>query len=496
MMLYAVKGRASDHDLGKGVYGVSSAMERSWRLLLQGMIPALLLAMVLPNLLFWAASEYFGIGRSVLNIDYFVVLAILALGYWRVGVVLLTVLMLIDVLCMVVQVFPFMRLDDLLYLTRFLWVAPGSYKLWMAGALLAVLIGVLSLYCVRARMTREASLFVLVIGVAWFQIDDAEDRSRFWRVADLKHINSQSAIFLSGRFSPFLGNFSGAIEPLAEYYGKAAADPWRVEWKEGRLGERLLLIVNESWGVANNPEVNTYLLNLLKVAPVVDVEFGEIEFNGATVAAELRELCRLHPNHFGFREAYGRLDVCLPAQLDAAGYKTHAMHGATGMMYDRKDWYSGAGFVEDSFFEDMLAQRRCYSFPGACDVDLHTRVREFFREDGKRFFYWLTLNTHALYDERDLFVDVAPCSQFGIPAESASCRNLKLQAQYFSTLGDLLRSPDMAGVDVLLVGDHEPRFRDQEEKGRYFATGKVPWVRLKTSDASRLLVEKRTAAYK
>ncbi|MBU1330607.1 MAG: hypothetical protein KKG30_18620 [Gammaproteobacteria bacterium] len=457
-------------------------MKWSFLIFLQGIISALLLAVVMPNMLLWGASEYFGVGRTALNIDYFFVLAALTLGCWRLSVFLLIFMMSIDFLSMVVQVFPFMRFEDLLYLSSFIWVAPVSYRVWLVCAVLIVFLGVFFLYRIRHKLVRESSLFVLLLGFFWFQVESVEDRSRFWRVADLNAISSQSAVFFNGRLSPFLSNFSGADSALGEYYGKAASDQWRSEWQEGLLGERLLLIVNESWGMANNSEVNDYLLSFLRSAPIVELKTGELYFKGATVAAELRELCRLHPNHFGFRDAYNRLKTCLPAQLDSAGYKTHAMHGATGMMYDRRDWYSGAGFSEDVFFEDMLPERRCYSFPGACDVDLRDRVEGFFRVKGKRFFYWLTLNTHSIYDERDLFVDLVPCSKFNIDPSSESCRNFKLQAQYFSALGELLRSPDMSGVDVLLVGDHEPRFRNQYEKGLYYATGKVPWVRFKVSD--------------
>ncbi|MDX5299321.1 MAG: hypothetical protein LPK85_10280, partial [Gammaproteobacteria bacterium] len=63
-----------------------------------------LLALVLPNLLFWAAAQYFGVGRSVFNLDYILVVAVMALGFWRTGLLLVAIMMIVDALCLVVQV--------------------------------------------------------------------------------------------------------------------------------------------------------------------------------------------------------------------------------------------------------------------------------------------------------------------------------------------------------------------------------------------------------
>jgi phosphoglycerol transferase MdoB-like AlkP superfamily enzyme len=161
------------------------------------------------------------------------------------------------------------------------------------------------------------------------------------------------------------------------------------------------------------------------------------------------------------------------------GYKTSAMHGATGMMYDRQDWYAEVGFPDDLFFEDVLSLPRCYSFPGACDRNLLTHLRGYFSGEGKRFFYWLTLNTHSSYDRRDLVEDLFDCPAFGVEEDTQPCRNLELQAQFFNDLATALQSPEMAGVEVIVVGDHEPRLTNQMELKNNFMPGVVPWVRLK-----------------
>src|SRR5690606_39278501 len=54
----------------------------------------------------------------------------------------------------------------------------------------------------------------------------------------------------------------------------------------------------------------------------------------------------------------------------------------------------------------------------------------------KQFVYWLTLNSHAPYDPRDIQKDLFPCEQFKIAAQSEVCRNFKIHAQFFEALAD------------------------------------------------------------
>ena len=104
---------------------------------LLGVVVAALLICVLPNLFVWLAAGHFGLGRSLFNLDYALIVALMALGYWRTGLILVAACLLIDMLSLAVQVFPFMRLQDAAYLARFLWIAPADYKLWLIIALAA-----------------------------------------------------------------------------------------------------------------------------------------------------------------------------------------------------------------------------------------------------------------------------------------------------------------------------------------------------------------------
>lgn len=439
---------------------------------------AALLIGVLPNLLVWLVAGHLGLGRSLFNLDYVLIAAIMALGYWRVGLILVAVCVLVDMLSLAVQVFPFMRMQDVTYLLRFLWIAPDDYKRLLLAAVVLLVGVVLLFYCCRNRISKAGALAAVLVflGVQVATGTEAR-RDSFLRVKGDKPVASGIADFASNRVVGFIANFKSDENPLAPYVGQVATDSWREELRRDGLATRLLLVVNESWGVPVNPLIQDALLRPL--SDVAKLELGYFPFSGATVAGELRELCRMHPNHFGFRGARDELAECLPWKLRAKGYETSAMHGATGMMYDRRDWYPVSGFENDLFFEDVLARRRCYSFPGACDRDLMSNLQGYFSAEGKRFFYWLTLNTHSSYDRRDLIDDHFDCPSFGLIEGEESCRNLELQAQFFSDLANLLRTPEMAGVDVIVVGDHEPRFSNRSEMRGSFVVGMVPWVRVR-----------------
>lgn len=149
-------------------------------------------------------------------------------------------------------------------------------------------------------------------------------------------------------------------------------------------------------------------------------------------------------------------------------------------MYDRHLWYPHIGFAERTFFESRSWPQRCHSFPGACDLDLREVVREFFASPGRRFLYWLTLNSHSIYDERDIRIDAFDCTAFAIDPQSQSCRNLRLQAQFFQGLAQLLSEGSMQDVRVLLVGDHVPIIFSPQERQARFVDGQVPWLSLRT----------------
>ncbi len=126
-----------------------------------------------------------------------------------------------------------------------------------------------------------------------------------------------------------------------------------------------------------------------------------------------------------------------------------------GELYDRSRWYPLIGFNHVLFKDDFTAARDCKSFSGKCDYDLIEPIANIFASKDKVFLYWLTLNTHTLYDDY-LFVDDFNCDKFSLKAKSETCLNFKHQYRFFYRLSEYVQDDRMKGVEVYLVGDHAP----------------------------------------
>lgn len=442
----------------------------------------LVVSAVLPNLFFSVIAWFLGLGRPLISIDYAIIAIVIFSRFYILGYFFLIGAVAADVFLLVGQVFPFIRLQDAFYLFGFLHVVSATYQLAILGLALAALV-IVYMFC-RFRKGGSyvhllAFLNVALLCMTLEVYSSDKSSNRFWRVADLDMVDSQVLYFYNYRSRGFVETYNLTGAPFSPA-GYEAANHWL---GSSPANGRLLLIVNESWGVAKSSELTAALLNTLVTSPVVEeVSLGELPFVGATVAGELRELCRLSPNHFNLKDVSAGFEDCLPNKLSEMGYSTRAMHGAVGLMYDRLHWYPRAGFQRSTFFESKAWPERCYSFPGACDLDLMDELKSEFALPGKRFMYWLTLNTHSVYDLRDLRLPPLDCKRYGVVEDSESCRNFRLQAQFFQGLAETLRDDRMKGVEILIVGDHSPPVFNKEEKNNYFSENKVSWLHFKVKD--------------
>ena len=433
---------------------------------------------VLPNSFFFAAAFYLSLSRPLINFDYVIVALLFLLGWRVLGLIGVVVAFFFDILFLLGQILPVLRISDVFYLFGFIGVTPIAYQvLFVLGAavLLIKTVGLMRF----AKHGIELST-MLVINAAVFLyiamlVAGSESNNRIWRVTDAPLTASLTVSNLDLRRAGFIENFSVDPEPLskASYLGKTQA------WLEAPNGvpDKVMLIVSESWGVTTDSIRDDLLEPLRNLSQGVEgYEAGVLDFSGVTVEAELRELCGLTTSHFNLGSVETGFESCLPNQLKQSGYKTVGIHGAVGLMYDRALWYPRAGFDQTLFFESHDWDRRCYSFPGACDFEIAEDLDDIFSGESKIFLYWLTLNSHAFYDERDIVDDVFDCEAHEISPELQTCRNLKIHAQFFSRLAVQLSKPEFDGVSVLIVGDHSPPIMNKEEKEKYFETKMVPWV--------------------
>ncbi len=438
-----------------------------------------LFAVFLSNAIVFGVAEYFGVYRPLVNVDYVLVIALLSFGFFYPSILLLIIFVFSDFMNVLGQVFTFIRPSDLFSLISYLPYTSDYYK-WAAFFLLflmAFLIVVTVWLGERGGKKTSIFLFNFFILSLAYQAQVYKDDSKYYRVDPGLVVISQLNFLITQRLGAFTSSVFEDVVPLEEYSGSSAVRKVGLDRCCEGFSDKILLIVNESWGVGINQSADQYLLSLIRQESE-NVEYGVFSFGGATVAAELRELCSLSPTNYNLTGVYQKLEQCLPHKLKGEGYPTQAIHGAVSHMYDRKNWYPQAGFEKVIFQENLIKARRCYSYPGACDIDTIALVENFFLNESKGFLYWLTLNTHARYDSRDILIDNFDCQRFSIDSDEV-CRYFKLQSQFFHALGQSISAGNLDGVDILIVGDHEPRLTDQSDLEKYFITGKVPWVRVK-----------------
>ncbi len=466
-------------------------MEQDSGFSVKGFLWSAMLLVLVPNFLFFLVAFQLDLGRPIFNVDYAFSAIFIMLRVRLVAAALMLVAFFFDALALVGQIFPVLHFSGMLYVSRFVGMAPLFYQLMIFIGLGFAVMNAFMVFRLPERSSKESLAIVINIAVFAYVIQvfwGGERDDRIWRVADGVLVDSQTVFAFDTRGGGFVKSLKAEGKVFADVKSPGATSTWFSQPVD--LNDRIFLIVSESWGSTKKTIIDALLRPLTDQGDrVSNLTVGEINFEGLTIAAEMRELCQLHPVHFNFSESDDVLADCLPNKLKKNGYSTFAMHGAAGLMYDRVKWYPKVGFDHLTFFESNSWERRCYSFPGACDSELMGRLEDVFTREGKVFSYWLTLNSHSRYDERDIEIDKFNCDKYGVPEGSQTCRNLKLHAQFFYNLAGIIDKPYMDGVEVIVVGDHEPPILNKKEKDQYFERGVVPWLRFNVSNGQGVIAQ-------
>lgn len=449
------------------------------------MLPAALWG-ILPNFLFWGVAFWFAIDRPIFNLDYLFVGVMFSVGWRRSACIVFLVFLLLDLLSMAGLVFPFVRFQDVTYLLGLLPYAAPVWQIYAYGVVLLVVMFLCLAFSFGGKVDMGASLVLLNIGLFFYGVhvyQSAEAQTDRWYRASEKIVDSQGLSFINNRSTEFVDLFGMAGNPLVKIGFKGRTKDW-ADIRPENLNPKILLIIAESWGDMTDKRIQKALLAPLmeRKAKFEWLQSGEQQGAIATVGAELSELCGLATHHYNLKPVTDGFSECLPWLLKKQGYVTSAIHGSVGLMYDRVYWYPRAGFDEIHFKESRDWSTHCYSFPGVCDREIASKyISNVFSGDQKRFVYWLTLNTHAIYDARDIHEDLFDCTNYGLEEASELCRMNKLHAQFFNGLAKVIDGESMHGVEILIVGDHSPRIFDATEK-EMVREGIVPWVHFKIKE--------------
>ena len=188
-----------------------------------------LLALILPNMVFGLAAFLFGLGRPYINIDYAIVVALLASSWRRLGVLLLLFFLLIDALGLFVQVVPFVRLNDVFYIFSFAMLSSIYHVVWLCFFVLLYVSLVALIYFVscRAGAVHALGLLNVLFLVSLFQVDvPGAAPDRFYRVSTQWWAKSQTQLFFQARSDLFLSLFDEQGPALSPGRGVNASAPF------------------------------------------------------------------------------------------------------------------------------------------------------------------------------------------------------------------------------------------------------------------------------
>ncbi len=159
-----------------------------------------------------------------------------------------------------------------------------------------------------------------------------------------------------------------------------------------------------------------------------------------------------------------QLKGCLPARMNGMGYHSIGVHGNTGEMFDRSEWYRKIGF-DESWFKEGLQRSGLPVCPGAfsgiCDAAASEWIGDQLQKnsDSPQFIYWVTLNSHLPVPVPNMVKSPPSCEGSRMIAESPTlCSWYQLEFNVHRSVAELAMREAARPTVFLVVGDHAPPF--------------------------------------
>lgn len=438
----------------------------------------LILAMfLLVNLSLFFVCQHYGLNRSLFNVDY---LFLSLFFYYKnklnslLFFVLFFAICLIEIMLLGLQIFPFVSFNDILYLSSFVFNGPVLYPFIVFGCVALIIFVfylIKNLVLNNISLSRLAWLKVLVVSATLFLLA---------LVSNGNWLESKSYFFIKNRSLSMVEATKGSIigELKAEYASKKLLE----QIKSNQLqSNKILFIVSESWSETAKTEQQQAILKAI-YAQQDKFEFihqGSFSAIGATVTGEVRELCQKRLMAMDTEKVPAdEFKDCIPNLLKQQGYNTYSIYSGHEGLYSPEYWYPLAGLDNRYFAPDLPEGGQCKYANARCDILLVDKVKESLLSSDKSFVYWLTLNTHAPYDDK-ILIDGFDCNAVGLEVGTAVCNNYKLHYQFFTALAQMIEDPQLKGVEVYVVGDHPAPITDLGDGLKAFKGSDVAWLHFK-----------------
>lgn len=442
---------------------------------------ALLATIIIPNIIIASFCLYAGVNRPLINIDYFLPIALIALLRFRlVNIIILPVffiLFFIDILLISLQFFPFIKMNDLIYLSHFIFLGPVEYRYYLAILIIILLFE----YFIISKLVikvRPKIFFIIFLIIILIQLVLLTGKRLTGYQEEENIINSVAVFFLTHSNDDFFTLKN--LTPLTPTIYQNASEPFFKPIKS----KKLLLIVAESWGEPKDINVQKNVLKVLKTDMSKFEYFtqGSFKASAPTVKGELRELCKADPQILDLDSVNEGFENCLPNHLKKSGYNSLSLFGGDFLMYGMEHWYKLAGFDEIFFGKDINLPKTSMNNTAIFDPDLMPIIADHFNQHEMLFVYWLTSLSHIPYDINDIRNHRFSCKDFDIDPNSAGCHNIMLHTQFFDALAQFITREDMQGVEVIVVGDHPPPILNFKSGIKTFNLSKVSWIHFKIKE--------------
>lgn len=422
----------------------------------------------LVNVFIFLLSEFIGVVRPFLVVEYLLVVMLWALRLPKCSASLFVVTCFLDLYLVVYQIYPFEGLLQLLTLLSFLRHANSLLIIQILLFTLLLVLGAIAL--LRTRLKSHIHLlpiFIAAFASAVYMHVEKPLRTISWMKNSDGIFSSVLAVGYQKRFEILYGEMKvNKVEPAVSALNSL-----------GQIDPEIktLFVMLESLGVFNDEALNGVLVQELEAnAKGRSISRGEIQFSGSTVNAELRELCGVTAESHMLVAETGIVKECFPNRFGSS----IAIHAADADMYDRRHFYPKLGFGVTKFENSGFWKSECFSFPGACDLEVINWMdveSEYIVSFD--FIYYLTLNSHYPYDIRDIsesYLNTNYCKDFALPGQV--CRYYLLQKQTLDAVAKLLGNTDFRSYRVILVGDHPPVITNLAAKNTYFKAQTVPYI--------------------
>lgn len=438
---------------------------------------------LLINLCFWLTAQHFGLNRVVINLDY-ILLGLFLYYKHRLNTFLFFVtffiICLVEILLFTLQVFPFIGLHDILYLSGFIFNGPVLYVIVLFACIFAIIFSFYLLnrfFVEKIVLEKKVWLTIMGLSLSMFIVLSTLDN---------KSLNSQTYFFVKNRSLSMIDIMKGGnvIEPLNLDY---ASKTLLAQTQQKQLkSDKILFIVSESWSETAQPEQQQAILKAIyaQKEKYAFIQQGSFTAIGATVMGEVRELCQKRLLVMDTKRVPAEaFKHCLPNLLKQQGYETYSIYAGSEGLYSPEYWYPLAGLDNRYFYKDLPEGGECKYHNARCDILLVDKVKTLLLSSQKSFVYWLTINTHAPYDDK-IFIDGFDCEAVGLKTGTAVCNNYKLHYQFFSALAKMLEDPELKGVEIYVVGDHPAPITDFRDGLKAFKGADVAWLHLKIKGES------------